>query len=66
MGAREETIALWETVSGKSAENLGWYQAFAVFKQECLSTRMSRTRDMSSFTRTWEPRTRIRAELEAL
>lgn len=40
MGTREETIALWEQVSGKSAADIDWYEAFAVFKMECLQLRM--------------------------
>jgi aminoglycoside phosphotransferase (APT) family kinase protein len=40
MGTREETLALWREVSGKSAEAIEWYEAFAAFKMECLSVRM--------------------------
>jgi aminoglycoside phosphotransferase (APT) family kinase protein len=46
MGSRAETIALWETVSGKSAADIGWYETFAVFKMECLGIRMSILRNM--------------------
>ena len=66
MGTREETIALWEAVSGKSAADIDWYMAFTVFKQECLGTNMSRTRDMSSKAAAWVPGTRIKAALDTL
>jgi len=66
MGTRAETIALWEQVSGKSAEGIDWYIAFAVFKQECLGTNMARTRDMSSKAGSWVPGTRIAAAIDAL
>lgn len=41
MGTRDETIALWSEVSGKSAAEIDWYETFVVFKQECLSSRMA-------------------------
>ena len=66
MGSRDETIALWEKVSGKSAEGIEWYEAFVVYKQECLGTNMARTRDMSAKAASWEPGTRIKAALDAL
>jgi aminoglycoside phosphotransferase (APT) family kinase protein len=46
MGAREETIALWSEISGKSAAEVEWYEAFVVFKQECLGRRMSTWKQM--------------------
>ncbi len=46
MGTREETIALWSEVSGKSAEDIAWYEAFASLKMECLGVRMIALRDM--------------------
>lgn len=46
MGSRDETIALWSEVSGKSAADIDWYEAFVVFKQECLGVRMVTLRDM--------------------
>lgn len=66
MGTREETIALWEKVSGKSAADIDWYMAFVSYKQECLGTNMARTRDMSAKAAAWEPGTRIKAALDAL
>lgn len=46
MGTRDETIALWSEVSGKSAADIAWYEAFASFKMECLAVRMIALRDM--------------------
>ncbi len=46
MGSREETVALWSDVSGKSAVDIGWYEAFACFKMECLAVRMITLREM--------------------
>ena len=46
MGTREETIALWSEVSGKSAADIAWYEAFASLKMECLAVRMIALRDM--------------------
>lgn len=41
MGTRDETIALWSEVSGKSAADIRWYELFAVFKMDCLNVNMS-------------------------
>jgi aminoglycoside phosphotransferase (APT) family kinase protein len=46
MGSRDETIALWCEVSGKSAADIGWYEAFACLKMECLALRMMALRGM--------------------
>ena len=46
MGTRDETVALWSEVSGKSAADLDWYEAFACFKMECLAIRMVAIRDL--------------------
>ena len=46
MGSRDETIALWSEVSGKSAADIEWYEAFAMFKMECLGIRMVALRNM--------------------
>jgi aminoglycoside phosphotransferase (APT) family kinase protein len=46
MGTREDTIALWREVSGKSAADIEWYEIFACFKMECLAVRMIAIRDM--------------------
>lgn len=41
MGTRQETIELWEQVSGKSAEGVEWFEDFTHLKMACLSIRMS-------------------------
>lgn len=46
MGTREETIALWSQVSGKSGADIAWYEAFASLKMECLAVRMIALREM--------------------
>jgi aminoglycoside phosphotransferase (APT) family kinase protein len=46
MGTREETVALWSEVSGKSAIDIEWYEIFACLKMECLSVRMPAIREM--------------------
>ena len=47
MGSREETIALWSETCGKSAADIGWYEAFACLKMECLAIRMMAIRGMA-------------------
>jgi aminoglycoside phosphotransferase (APT) family kinase protein len=37
MGTREETIALWQDLTGISAENIEWYEDFARLKMSCCS-----------------------------
>lgn len=44
MGSRAETIALWEEVSGKSAADLEWYEAFARLKMSCTAVRLGQLR----------------------
>lgn len=44
MGSRDETVALWEQVSGKSAAGLGWYEEFTHFKMTCTAVRLSHLR----------------------
>lgn len=44
MGTREETIALWEEISGKSAAGLEWYEDFTQFKMTCTGVRLSQLR----------------------
>lgn len=44
MGSREETIALWEEVSGKSAADLEWYEDFTLLKMALMGTRMNMMR----------------------
>ena len=42
--AREETIALWQEVSGKSAEDLEWYEDFTHLKMSCTAVRLGQLR----------------------
>lgn len=41
MGSREETIALWEQISGKSAADIEWYEEFTHHKMACTGVRLS-------------------------
>jgi len=42
MGTREETIALWQEITGISVDDLDWYLDFTAFKTGCLSVSTSR------------------------
>ena len=44
MGSREETIALWENLSGKSAADVEWYEDFTQLKMSCTGVRMDMLR----------------------
>jgi len=44
MGSREETVALWEELTGKSAADLEWYEDFANFKMTCTGIRLGHLR----------------------
>lgn len=44
MGTRAETIALWEEITGKSAQGIEWFEDFTRLKMSCLSVRMSALR----------------------
>lgn len=44
MGTREETIARWEELTGKSAADLEWYEDFTHFKMTCTGLRMGHWR----------------------
>jgi aminoglycoside phosphotransferase (APT) family kinase protein len=44
MGTREETIALWEEISGKSAADLEWYEDFTQLKMSCTGVRLDMLR----------------------
>ncbi|MCE7797938.1 phosphotransferase family protein [Sphingobium sufflavum] len=41
MGTRAETIALWEELTGISAQDIEWYEDFTRLKSSCLNVRMS-------------------------
>jgi len=66
MGTRAETIALWSQVSGKSAEGIEWYEAFACLKMEILAVRMMSLRDMPESVRNAESGRRTAALLDKL
>lgn len=66
MGTRAETIALWSQVSGKSAEGIEWYEAFACLKMEALAVRMISLRDMPEGLRNAEFGRRTAALLDRL
>jgi len=66
MGTRDETIALWSEVSGKSAADIDWYQAFACLKMECLGIRMAAIREMPPNFVSTEPGSRTARLLESL
>jgi aminoglycoside phosphotransferase (APT) family kinase protein len=40
MGSQDETVALWEEISGKSAADLDWYLQFTRLKMACTSVRL--------------------------
>jgi aminoglycoside phosphotransferase (APT) family kinase protein len=44
MGTRQETIDLWESITGQSSEGIEWYEDFMVLKTTVMSIRMSRMR----------------------
>lgn len=46
MGTREETVALWEQISGKSAADLEWYEDFTMLKMSCTGARLTQLRGM--------------------
>lgn len=49
MGSREETIALWEQVCGKSAADLPWFEAFTRVKTTCTGLRLDQLRGTSTY-----------------
>ncbi len=44
MGTREETVALWEEICGKSAADLEWYEDFTQLKMSCTGVRLDMLR----------------------
>ena len=44
MGSREETIALWQQVCGKSAADIEWYEDFTQLKMACTGVRIGQMR----------------------
>ncbi|MBW8754570.1 MAG: phosphotransferase family protein [Sphingomonadales bacterium] len=44
MGSREETVALWQEITGKSAADLEWYEDFTQLKMSCTGVRLDMLR----------------------
>jgi aminoglycoside phosphotransferase (APT) family kinase protein len=44
MGTRQETIDIWESITGQSADGVEWYEDFMALKASVMSIRMSRLR----------------------
>ena len=44
MGTREETIALWQQLTGKSVADIDWYEDFARLKMSCTGVRLAQLR----------------------
>jgi aminoglycoside phosphotransferase (APT) family kinase protein len=49
MGTREETIALWQRLTGHSVADLAWYEDFVELKCGCTGVRMSRLQNVTFF-----------------
>jgi aminoglycoside phosphotransferase (APT) family kinase protein len=47
MGRSDETIALWQELTGKSAQDLDWYIDFTHFKMACTGIRMGYLRGVT-------------------
>lgn len=44
MGSRAETIALWQEICGKSADDIEWYEDFTQLKMSCTGVRLGHLR----------------------
>ena len=44
MGSRDETIALWQEICGKSVADLEWYEDFTNLKMSCTGVRLDMLR----------------------
>ena len=53
MGTRSETIALWETLTGKSAQDIEWFEDFARLKMSCCKIRMDALRKQAPPDEKW-------------
>jgi hypothetical protein len=56
MGTREETIALWEEISGKSSADLEWYEDFTQLKMSCTGVRLDNLRGTQMVSEEWMAR----------
>jgi aminoglycoside phosphotransferase (APT) family kinase protein len=64
-GTREDTIALWQEVTGIDASEIEWYERFVGFKTACLAVRTLELRDMNrpGMSPTDNPSTRALTEM---
>jgi aminoglycoside phosphotransferase (APT) family kinase protein len=53
MGTREETIALWQDLTGISANDIEWYEDFTRLKMSCLGIRMNALRSLPGPDEKW-------------
>ena len=53
MGSREETVALWQDITGKSAADLPWYEEFAQLKMSCTGVRLDHLRGTEMVKPDW-------------
>jgi aminoglycoside phosphotransferase (APT) family kinase protein len=49
MGTRAETIALWQQLTGKSADDIEWYEQFTQLKMSCTGVRLGALRGKPMF-----------------
>jgi aminoglycoside phosphotransferase (APT) family kinase protein len=61
MGTREETIALWEEITGVSTADLEWYEDFTRLKHAILSVRMDYLRGRPTPTEDYPDTPQFRA-----
>ncbi len=50
MGSRAETIALWQEVCGKSADDLEWFEDFTRVKMSCTGIRLDQLRGTRTYS----------------
>jgi aminoglycoside phosphotransferase (APT) family kinase protein len=60
MGTRQDTIDIWESITGQSAEGLEWYEDFMVLKTCVMSIRMGRMRGQEPLIDAESMRKRLR------
>jgi len=62
MGTRQDTIDIWEDITGKSSEGLEWYEDFSALKTVCMSIRMGRLRGQGPMIDEASMRQRLRLD----
>ncbi len=50
MGSRAETIALWQEICGKSADDLEWFEHFTRVKMSCTGLRLDQLRGTRNYS----------------